>query len=73
MMTAKSKNKAKKLLPCPFCGGECSMIEVKPIHSGKKYHACCANEKCMLFVGGRWYETLEDAAEAWNRRCENND
>ena len=68
MMTAKSKNKAPKLLPCPFCGGKGDIIKSGTARSARKYHVCCDNERCMLFVGGRWYDTAEEAAEKWNAR-----
>lgn len=68
-MTAKSKNKAPKLLSCPFCGGKGDIIKSGTARSARKYHVCCDNERCMLFVGGRWYDTAEEAAEKWNARA----
>lgn len=62
------KSKVAKLLPCPFCGGKGDIIKSGTARSARKYHVCCGNENCMLFVGGRWYETAEEAAEKWNAR-----
>ena len=56
------------LEPCPFCGGKGDIIKSGTARSARKYHVCCDNERCMLFVGGRWYDTAEEAAEKWNAR-----
>lgn len=55
------------LKPCPFCGGEGVMQE--HVFSGymSTYGVvcfdCCAETK-------QFYETVKDAARAWNRRRE---
>ena len=53
------------LKPCPFCGGEAEVWEKRFPYG---LHVRCANQKCTMFTGGRLYEELKDAIEAWNRR-----
>ena len=48
----------KKLLPCPFCGGEAELV-------GDNYHWVL----CKGCLGGSHaFETAEDAIKAWNTR-----
>ena len=59
---------ASDLKPCPFCGGEASIV-------GKRYEAkfCvgCDDDSCLGFSGLGWlYDSKQEAAEAWNRRSE---
>lgn len=57
-----------KLKPCPFCGGEASVIG-KPHET--KFCVGCGDDTCLGFSGLGWlYGTEEDAAAAWNRRAE---
>lgn len=59
------------LLPCPFCGapGEIDMDEPSPAYATRgartTYLACCS--KCSGMIE-EWWETPEEAAEAWNGR-----
>lgn len=53
------------LKPCPFCGGE-GVMQEHVFHGymstyGVVCFDCCAETK-------QFYETVEDAARAWNRR-----
>ena len=62
----------KELLPCPFCGGEASIMEVEPHthilatwipdYKGGAFIEC---DGCTCAVSA---ETKEEAIEAWNRR-----
>ena len=67
-----------KLKPCPFCGGKAEIF----FDDYKKYLIQCSN--CSAFVGieiengvelkDGWratFGTEEQAAEAWNRRADN--
>ena len=57
-----------ELKHCPFCGGKADLIKSP---TAKKYHPCCHNEKCIMFVGGMWYKTKEQAIDEWNRMADN--
>ena len=67
-----------ELKPCPFCGGEPEITEVidrtprnlEPVGFGVKCDQCgiiIAKIDCGVT---NWFETDEEAAEAWNRRTE---
>lgn len=52
-----------ELLPCPFCGGEASIVQ----HEKGKWLVFCADVYGCGTEG--WYEvTPTDAIAAWNRR-----
>ena len=54
----------EELKPCPFCGGE---AKVFGNYDDSEYHANCTNNECgCCWVN--YYETKEEAIEAWNRR-----
>ena len=56
------------LKPCPFCGGEASVVG-KPHEA--KFCVGCGDDTCLGFSGLGWlYDTEEDAASAWNHRAE---
>lgn len=51
------------LLPCPFCGEPVLMQEA---HERKSYYrGQCDNDDCAY---NRWFNTKEEAIEAWNKR-----
>lgn len=54
---------SKELKPCPFCGGEAALFEQ---NCDRPWHVLC-------YCGGRvgWFETKQEAIEAWNRRVAN--
>ena len=52
------------LKPCPFCGGE-ARIEVNVALRGYRA-ACKARLKCGAMF--EWYDTENEAIEAWNTR-----
>lgn len=57
-----------ELKPCPFCGGEACMQE-HVFHGYTSTYGvvcldCCAETR-------QFYDTKEEAAEAWNRRADN--
>ena len=61
----------EKLKPCPFCGGQAGVGQLK---SGKfpRYSVQCFNQYCFASASscfGRKYSTEADAIEAWNRRA----
>lgn len=65
-----------KLKPCPFCGSETEIIIEHPYFDSKKtvYKMQCYTHMpyCLLYAAELLeYDTLEEAAEAWNRRAEN--
>ena len=55
----------EQLKPCPFCGGEASM-RIRPYCS--VVYAGCLNSDCKIQPTTDWYDTDEEAIEAWNRR-----
>lgn len=62
-----------KLKPCPFCGGDVTMIYNSLDNSYKFYHKnvidaieCCVLEPIVLYG----FSSLAEAGEAWNRRAE---
>lgn len=68
-----------ELKPCPFCGGEAELIDDSGRH-GKVYsvyHQCPRNggkfnrygSVCTLTIDTGWYDTAEEATEAWNTRA----
>lgn len=58
-----------KLKPCPFCGGE-AHIDCFP-GLDRPYFPVCNNEMCIACDTIVTFLTKKDAAEAWNRRAEN--
>ena len=50
--------------PCPFCGGEALLINMK---YSKKIFVKCKDHCCEQDL---IYKTEEEAIEAWNRRAE---
>ena len=53
------------LKPCPFCGGEATLIDgVIPSGSAEVH---CFNDKCMAMMG---HETVEQMVSEWNTRSE---
>lgn len=59
----------EKLKPCPFCGGEAHIKEVVSC-CDKLYTVGCSDSGCMGFETMCCRATMDDAAEAWNRRAE---
>lgn len=58
-----------KLKPCPFCGGE-AHIDCFP-GLDRPYFPVCNNEMCIACDTILTFLTEKDAAEAWNRRADN--
>ena len=58
----------EKLKSCPFCGGEAELDHF----DSDEWYICCANldGECEIRPSTRFYETKEEAIEAWNRRSE---
>lgn len=57
---------AIRLDACPFCGGG-AILQVRRfgMEGFDRFAAGCP--ECAMWFG--WYETPEEAAERWNRRC----
>lgn len=51
--------------PCPFCGKEPRIYGDKP-----QAYIACVNEKCPVNSETIFFQTREEAIEAWNRRAE---
>jgi Lar family restriction alleviation protein len=54
-----------KLKPCPFCGGKAEMVS----DFEDEHYVYCTGCK----GGWKTMENPEEAAAAWNRRCEDGD
>ena len=52
----------EKLKPCPFCGNEAEFDE------WKIFCIRCLNGDCDIKPQTDWFNTKEEAIEAWNRR-----
>ena len=58
-----------ELKPCPFCGGNAEIREHTRIAKQKRYtYFRVGCEDCGLRFP-KFSETIADAIEAWNRRC----
>lgn len=55
-----------ELIHCPFCGSDYPFL-VKSVGEDRPYSILC---ECGGRVG--WFETKEEAVEAWNRRVDTN-
>ncbi len=55
-----------ELKPCPTCAGRCRCISTPLTHD--KYLVLCLNDGCGN-AQDKWYDTKEEAIEAWNRRA----
>lgn len=51
-----------ELKPCPFCGGDAILL--RTLGADRPFHILCG-------CGGRvgWFETEQEAIEAWERRA----
>jgi hypothetical protein len=61
----------KEPLPCPFCGGDVSTGEQKPIppYTETRYHIQCFDNDCNVWPELKGvHTTLEEAIAAWNKR-----
>ena len=68
------KRTKTELLPCPFCGCE-AVIRIdatRPTSYRDRLRVGCDTVGCRGFYHAAWayYETPEQAAEAWNTRAE---
>jgi len=52
------------LLPCPFCGGRCSVEDQKPFENITTWITIC----CQCYMMGRSYAVKKEAIDAWNTR-----
>lgn len=60
--------KNDRLLPCPFCGGEATVIDYR---NDGLVGVGCSNDTCLGFSGLGWsYKTETEAIAAWNTRAE---
>lgn len=61
----KVKTESNELLPCPFCGGEASIVHCEPECCGAKprWVEC----RCGCELGGRW-QNDDEAIASWNAR-----
>ena len=56
-----------KLKPCPFCGGEAVMLTHSFFNLNETFGVQCA--VCEAETN-QFYHTKEEAAEAWNRKVQ---
>lgn len=68
-----------ELKPCPFCGGNATIVENEEprLYRPSRNHPYCVYcGNCELLFGfdedyGGTFDTKKEAAEAWNRRADN--
>lgn len=65
----------EKPKPCPFCGCKAT-VDTERRHSGTSenfYFVGCSTSECIASIHSmnRYFLTIEDAIEAWNRRIDN--
>lgn len=58
----------EELKPCPFCNGKSEIIDTGNHYPRTFYRIVCCSS-CA--VQGKFYDTEEEAIEAWNRRATN--
>lgn len=58
---------AKRLKPCPFCGGEAKLDVHVFGKLGNTFGIRCT--ECQAQTRG-FYDTADEATEAWNRRAD---
>lgn len=56
----------KKLLSCPFCGGEAEMLTAESMHGGYLFGIMCNDCRSR----GDVFDTEAEAIAAWNARAE---
>jgi len=56
--------KSPNLLPCPFCGGEATVVD-----RSMGFTPRCTNLDCPAAFINLYYPTIEEAILAWNRRA----
>lgn len=68
-----------ELKKCPFCGHYAHIMRLKQSVS-PRFYVVCGNgyDRCIAsghYIFGSFYYSMQDAADAWNRRAsdENND
>ena len=54
-----------ELKPCPFCGNT-PMLR----NDAGEWRVECSGPECDCLPSTWWYESEEEAIEAWNRRAE---
>lgn len=67
-MEKKYMDNQMNLKPCPFCGGEAIRLIDFDDEYERLYLESIHCRSCHARVA--WQETVEEAAEAWNRRAE---
>lgn len=60
----------EELKPCPFCGS----YAIASYNSYYEHQVYCSNEKCFMsrIIQTDGFTTEKEAAEAWNRRANEN-
>lgn len=52
---------------CPFCGKDPTVRRLE-YRADYKYKLVCSNRSCILNKIDRWYLSLDEARDAWNKR-----
>lgn len=65
-MTDNDKALVKRLLTCPFCGGEPKVFHHQNKWVGETWHIECLDDNCGC--GTCHHESADIAATVWNRR-----
>ena len=59
-----------ELRPCPFCGYPAHIRTLETAHGSTLYSVACPTEGCYGFLCETYFDLLEQAVAAWNRRAE---
>ena len=57
--------KETELKPCPFCGDEAHLS-----YGADGYTVYCRNDECIAYNLEVWFDTYEEATNAWNGRSD---
>ena len=64
---------SEELKPCPFCGGEATLFQIKCItHSNGgagMFQVKCVNLQCNVSPKTMYESSKDEAIVAWNRRA----
>jgi len=61
---------SEQLKPCPFCGGEASLVRNDPEVKGDLFDVVCRSTGCFLQYGAEWCLPKAEVVKRWNARQE---
>jgi len=61
-------NTRADILPCPFCGAEAEVDELKNAFGNTVFSNKCSMSGCILRRHNTYFPTQEEADKTWNKR-----